>query len=138
MRNEILRYEKTGQLVRTRAGQTLAQAHLARAGKNLEFATLVLERIPEHASWATISSYYAAYHAALAVLARHGYLSKSHTATIAAVKEIGMNINTLEQLKQDRETANYSPESEYVTTLAKHDLNLARDIVFTIKEQLAP
>ncbi len=69
--------------------------HLNKAVSNLEFANFILtehnhsikEKLPKRAfyDWCVTVYYYAVYHAALALIAKIGYESKSHLATVTAI-----------------------------------------------------
>lgn len=69
--------------------------HIKKAIKNLEFANFLLtehnysirQKLPNQTfyDWCIIIYYYSIYHTALALLAKLGYKSQSHTATIAAL-----------------------------------------------------
>ncbi len=69
--------------------------HLNKAVSNLEFANFILsehahsikEKLPKKRfyDWCITVYYYAIYHAALALVTKIGYYSKSHLATITAI-----------------------------------------------------
>jgi uncharacterized protein (UPF0332 family) len=73
----------------------LFQKHIQKAVNNMDFANFILTEHDgaikkklagrEYYDWCIIIYYYAAYHAALALLSKAGYESKSHAATITAV-----------------------------------------------------
>lgn len=69
--------------------------HLQKAMSNMDFANFILAEHQgiikkklagkEYYDWCIVIYYYAAYHAALALLSKAGYESKSHAATITAM-----------------------------------------------------
>ncbi len=79
----------------------LTLKYLERAEKNLEFMSIIYElsknkeaqkilKLPENYSndeWIIITSYYAMYHSALALLSKIGYKSDTHTSTIFALEK---------------------------------------------------
>lgn len=83
------------QKVLRKAEGSLFAKHINKALSNLEFANFILsehdesikEKLPGKSfyDWCITIYYYSIYHAALALLARIGYDSKSHIATIAAI-----------------------------------------------------
>lgn len=82
------RYHATGVLKRS---EDASRLHLQKADKNLDFAGWLLEKQHELAAafggstfteWAVTVYYYASYHAALALMSREGYASKSHAAML--------------------------------------------------------
>ena len=147
-------FVKKGQLAPISGSTTWGKRHIEKANHNLDFATLindihgtiVKERFPKQTfyDWSTIAYYYAVYHAALAMLSRAGYRSKSHMATLCGIilhyyhknrvlekrhieilKQIGReNIEQFIETQKLRERASYGVSvsfEERLSTLAKND-----------------
>jgi len=86
---------RKGILLKIPDGETWKKRHMEKADHNLDFSALVSElhesiikeRFPGKTfyDWATSAYYYAIYHAALALLSRAGFKSKSHQATLCGV-----------------------------------------------------
>lgn len=130
----IERFLRTEQLRKEIQVVRLTKAHFEKAKENMDFCFQVAEKIPMHPSWVIVSAYYGAYHGALALLAAKGFSSKSHSATIAAIKELyvlsdesisalehlsQVAVSDLETLKEKRETANYSINVHYDKIVAQ-------------------
>jgi len=132
----------------------LVQGHLEKADHNLKFVKLTIE-LKEFNDWAIVSSYYAIYHASLALCALKGYSTKDHLATLLIlIKEFYqkgldkeeievVNKTTLEkeqvlyyiEAKNKRTKASYSPkrifEKEETETLRQKAIsfvNKAKEI----------
>ena len=87
-------------LMKDESIKSLALRYLERASKNLELMNILSQlrmnkeaqaalKLPENYSndeWITITAYYAMYASALALLAKVGYKSDNHTATIIALE----------------------------------------------------
>lgn len=149
--SKIQQYLKTEQLRKEQYSAKLTKAHYEKAIENLDFCEQVQEKIQQHPSWVIISAYYAAYHAALALLANKGYSSKSHTATIAAIKELYIlskesiktleqlsktAIDTLEDLKEKRELASYNISKQYNKIIANETRLKAQQFILEVKDIL--
>jgi uncharacterized protein (UPF0332 family) len=88
-------FARKGLLVVTGNAETWSRRYLEKANHNLDFAFLVTElheavikeRFPGQTfyDWVTIACYYAIYHAALALVSRAGFKSRSHLATLCGV-----------------------------------------------------
>ncbi|ABR55580.1 HEPN domain protein [Methanococcus vannielii SB] len=61
--------------------KSLVNAHVDKAKHNLSFVNNNL-KYPEYNDWSVVGLYYAAYHAALSLLAKKNFISKSHNATV--------------------------------------------------------
>lgn len=59
----------------------LVEGHIEKADHNLKFVKSTLD-LKEFNDWAIVSSYYAIYHASLALCALKGYSTKDHSATL--------------------------------------------------------
>ncbi len=147
--------------------------YIARADKNLELMNIVSElstnkeaqkalALPEdymNDEWVIITAYYSMYVAALALLAKLGYRSKTHTATILALemffvkKELidqryllmfkhahsqidQQDITDLSRRKEDRETAQYSVTKAATHSIAEASMKNAVSFVNKVKELL--
>ena len=63
------------------SAKNLIKAHLEKAKHNLRTSDLLIAN-KDYNDWVVISLYYALYHSCLALLAKKGYSSKNHTATL--------------------------------------------------------
>ena len=105
--------------------------------------------------WVVISAYYAMYLAALSVLAKLSYRSKNHTATSTALEELLVKkklldkemLDTLEEIKvqkeeieqlnrvrDDRETAQYSVTKQTTANIAREARQNAHEFTNKIEE----
>jgi len=101
MKDIINFYLKKGQLARDKNAIVLSQEYLKKAKNNLITMKLLSEiqenkkardllKIPSDYNsdeWVVITGYYAMYASALALIAKIGYKSKNHTATISLLEE---------------------------------------------------
>jgi uncharacterized protein (UPF0332 family) len=108
------------------------QGHLAKARHNLSFLS---EIRPAYSDWMLVVCYYAAYHAALALILTRGYYSKNHDATLCLLirefykKELAreeielLNMFDVEDLlfyaesKAKREEASYTTSTKFDSSL---------------------
>lgn len=153
--------------------QNLVSKYLARADKNLELMKIISElstnkeaqkalKLPGDYSndeWIIITSYYAMYTAALALLAKLGYKSSTHTATILALEQFFVkkelmdashlamfkharsqiemqDITDLSKGKENRETAQYDVTRALTHSIAEASMNNAQTFVNKVKELL--
>ncbi|MBU4245665.1 MAG: DNA-binding protein [Nanoarchaeota archaeon] len=74
-------YLDAGIIQKIPASENLVKAHMEKSDHNIEFAySLIKEnKFPD---WAITGFYYALYHSSLALLAKKGFASKDHTATV--------------------------------------------------------
>ena len=101
MINDIKQLIKQGYISKDDSVKNLSQKYLQKARNNLITMSLLsdintnkrardLLKIPLHYStdeWVVITGYYAMYSSALALIAKIGYKSKNHTATIILLEE---------------------------------------------------
>ena len=101
MENRIKLLLKRGNIIKDDSFRTLAGKFIEKARTNLITMNLLLElnedkkvrkllKIPENydaSEWAVISAYYTMYSSALALIAKIGFKSKTHTATISLLDE---------------------------------------------------
>ena len=99
--NAVDFYIREGQVVKDNTVKPLAQKYLKKAKNNLITMSLLYDlnknkrvreilNIPKEYDsdeWVVICGYYAMYSSALALLAKIGYRSKNHTATILLIEE---------------------------------------------------
>lgn len=149
---------------------SLTSRYLERAEKNLEFMSIISElsknkevqkilKLPENYSndeWIIIASYYSMYHSALALLAKIGYKSDTHTATIFALEKffvekelIGQeylamfkhskdqlnkqDIDNLSKGKENREIAQYKVTEAITRAIAEASMKNAYEFVNKIR-----
>ena len=128
--------------------------HLAKADHNLRFTNKIIKE--EFFDWALVGTYYACYHAALALILTKGYTSKSHIATIyILIKEFYKKIDKEDialldtlldyedvlfytQAKQEREKATYTTTTTYNKVSVEQLRIQATLFVNKIKEQINP
>lgn len=111
----------------------LINAHIVKAEHNLKMLTLLTD---EFNDWKIISLYYAVYHSCLALLAKKGYVSKNHTATLLFLLKNYSQINKSDliliselQIKEE--------DAKFYTELKKerHNVSYATNLFFD-KEQI--
>lgn len=104
-------YVKEGQITKDKSAVTLAQRYLDKSKNNLITMQLLSEintngkarellKVPkeyEGDEWIVICGYYAMYTAALALLAKIGYKSKNHAATVLVLEEFFVKKKILDQ-----------------------------------------
>jgi len=78
---ELRAYERQKLLQKSPFAKSLVQAHLDKGKHNLRFFAKNADD-KEYNDWLIVILYYAVYHAAFALVANRGYVSKSHDATI--------------------------------------------------------
>jgi uncharacterized protein (UPF0332 family) len=179
LNRKIADYLKKKQLLKSSEYKKLEKPFLAKSRKNFTVANMMfklseqddLRKVLKLASdfemydWAIIASYYAMYTSALGALAKLGFKSKSHAATIAvlerhyALQKDLKNTKTLEhsdihklvkaysmsehlitkllQTKTKRETAQYDATSAITREMAKTSLNDADEFITKIEGILA-
>jgi uncharacterized protein (UPF0332 family) len=95
---ELDNFEQQQLLRKTLFAVNLVQAHIDKAKHNLKFFAKNAGD-EEYNDWLIVTLYYAIYHAALALVANKGYISKSHDATILfLIKEYDISKNDAELL----------------------------------------
>lgn len=179
LKRKIDRYLKKEQIFKDEEHKNLEKPFLAKSRKNFSVANLLF-KISEQENvrkllnlasdfetydWVIIASYYAMYTSALAALAKLGFKSKSHAATITILehhyipeKKDKSNGKTLEQkdihtlvkayaiseqiitkliqTKIKRETAQYDATPSITREMAKSSLNDADEFIAKIEEIL--
>ncbi len=111
MKGKIDFYLRNGSLVRDKTVVSLANEYLEKARTNLITMNLLADiqdkedirkqlEVPETYStyeWVVICGYYAMYSAALALLAKTGFRSKVHTATLLVLEEVFVKRRLLDE-----------------------------------------
>lgn len=157
-------------LVKDNLVKNLTQGYLEKANKNLELMNIISQlgtnkevqkilNLPDDYSndeWIIITAYYSMYVSSLALLAKIGYKSDNHTATIIALdkfyvkKEIigeeylamfnhiknqidENDIDRLSKGKEDRETAQYNVTKATTHALAEMSMKNAYDFVAKVR-----
>lgn len=166
LKRKISRYLKKGQLVKTDEHKKLEKPFLKKSRKNFAIANLLF-RISEREDirkllnlasgfemydWVIIVSYYAMYTSGLSALAKLGYKSKSHAATIAVLQhnyvkdkkletkdihKLAKAYTLSEQLITKRETAQYDATPSITREMAKTALDDADEFISKVEELLA-
>lgn len=129
LETKIQSYIETG-LITKNASNAEIKGHLEKSRHNTKFIQSIT---PEYNDWKLIACYYAAYHAALALITTKGDSSKNHDATLCLVikhfynsglsKEDIELLNLLDaqdllfyvESKRKREDAQYSTKIKYET-----------------------
>ena len=178
LKNQIEGFLKREQLLKGEEFKKLEKSYLTKARKNFTVASLMnnisdkeeLKKMLNLASdfemydWVIIVSYYSMYASALSALARRGFKSKSHAATIAVLelnyvnqqnkngKSLGKEdiyklakaytlseqlIIKLMETKTKREIAQYDATSRITKEMAKIALSDADEFITKIEEILS-
>lgn len=74
-------YERKNIIRRISSRKNLIEAHIEKSDYNLEFVYFLLKN-NQYFDWAVVGLYYSLYHASLSLLAKKGYTSKDHSATL--------------------------------------------------------
>jgi len=162
-------YIKKGILIKDKSVEKLANTYLIKAKNNLTTLKLLSEiqsnkifreklNLPENYSayeWITITGYYAMYTSALALLAKIGFRSKNHTATLFALEEYFVKkkildeksflliknallqkqeLENLSDAKHKREIAQYSITKQTTKDIANKIQKDAYDFVNKVEE----
>ena len=139
---------KENRLKRISPDEVKSKEHIEKAKHNLLAADYNIKE--DFNDWAVSQSYYAMYHALLAVLYKYGYESKNHECTISAVeylieiKKVKLDIKdiafirTTEQIKmQDakslREEFQYGTKTDINKEILNNLLKKAKEIVEKIE-----
>lgn len=128
------------QIYQTNDAAELAPGEMATAEKDFQEAEESFQR--ESFKWATIQSYYAAFHAARALLYSQGYRERSHYCVIIAMKALFVESGKLPEglikrfadLKALREKADY--EMEFSTAGAENGIRTAKELLEKAKKLL--
>jgi len=143
--------ESEKRMKRIAPNDKLSKEHIEKAKHNLKAADYNIQGRFE--DWAVSQSYYAMYHALLAILFKKGFESKNHECTISTVeflieiKEINLNmddlsfIRTTEQMtskdaKSLREEFQYGTKTEVNKVLLSELLKKSKEIVEKIEVML--
>ena len=162
-------YMKKGVLIKDKSVEKLANIYLIKAKNNLTTLKLLSEiqsnkifreklNLPENYSayeWITITGYYAMYTSALALLAKIGFRSKNHAATLFALEEYFVKdkildensflliknallqkqeLEKLSDAKHKREIAQYSITKQTTKDIASKIQKDAYDFVNKVEE----
>lgn len=146
-------YIKNGML-KEEIDSSLSSLHLKRARQDIEFSGHIISDRKENIHWAIVTSYYSAYHSAMALLSSKNYSSKSHIATICALiflfYDAGLSENNIvkfhklsensigsfDELKEKREMANYSVAVDFELLVAESMRENALDFINRVEEIL--
>lgn len=128
LEKEIKFHESKGNLVKSKHSTGLVLAHLDKSKHNLGLVDLLINN-KHYNDWVIVGLYYTLYHSCLALLAKKGYTSKNHLATllfliknysnfsyeeIEMLEELSITKSDAEfytDLKQERHQASYSTNS---------------------------
>jgi AAA+ ATPase superfamily predicted ATPase len=81
VKEDFNNYLETKKIKKEIEVKDLIEGHIQKADHNLKFAKSILD-LQEFNDWAIVSTYYAIYHASLALCALKGYATKDHSATL--------------------------------------------------------
>src|SRR3989338_10902157 len=162
----IEKFIKEKQLIKDSAIKNLAESYLKKSKSNL-ITMEILSKVENHKTllaipkehstdeWIVVVAYYAMYMAALSLIAKLGYRSKSHTATSVALEEFFVkskllernhfinfknikmrkeDIETLREVRDRREIASYSVTKRTTKEIAEKTKTDARDFVDRVEE----
>jgi uncharacterized protein (UPF0332 family) len=133
---DFQKYLKTRKIKIEKETKELIQGHLEKADHNLKFVKSTIE-LKEFNDWAIVSSYYAIYHASLALCALKGYSTKDHNATLLIlIKEFYNNGLTKEEIETvGRTTIEKEDVLYYVSAKQKRNkASYSTEKIFEIKE----
>jgi uncharacterized protein (UPF0332 family) len=111
---DLKQFEIENLLRKESFAKNLVQAHIDKAKHNLKFVNKNITD-EQFNDWTITGLYYAAYHAALALIANKGYISKSHDATLLfIIKEYKISKKEAEFIN---EMAITKTDAEFYATL---------------------
>lgn len=113
------------------SAKNLIKAHLEKAKHNLRTSDLLIAN-KDYNDWVVISLYYALYHSCLALLAKKGYSSKNHTATLLFLIKNYSDISK-EEIEMIEKTHLTKSDAEFYTSLKqeRHDASYSTTSIFT-------
>lgn len=132
LKKRISRYLKKEQLLKNEEYEKLERSFLAKVRKNMGVANLLFkiseqEEVKKNLNlsnefetydWVIVVSYYAMYSAGLAAIAKLGFKSKSHSATIAVLEHYYVQESKdLEKGQIDKLANAYTLSKEWITKL---------------------
>jgi len=141
-------------ILKLEENSNLSKLHMRRARLDIELAGRLIEEMIEHSPWVVVTSYYSAYHSAMALLVFKNYTSKSHLATLCALiylyYEYGLDeddilkfhklsedsIGDFDEFKEKREMANYSVAKDFEVLVAKNVRANALNFINRVEEIL--
>lgn len=105
LQNKINHYIKTNQIIETEPSELIIKAHVEKSNHNIEFTSTISSKYND---WKIIGLYYSLYQMMLALIAKKGYKSKSHLATLLIIiKYYSLTLNEIKLI----ETVNFSKEN---------------------------
>ena len=133
LKRKIARYLRKEQLLKKQEYTKLEKLFLTKARKNFTIANLMFKiseqnnfkkalAVPESFEtyeWVIIVSYYSMYTSALAALAKLGFKSKSHAATIAVLEHYYVRKEKLEAKHVDMLSKTYTLSENLITKLVE-------------------
>ena len=128
--NEIEFHVSKKNLIKEDSAKNLIEAHIEKAKHNLRTADLLISN-KDYNDWVVISLYYALYHSCLALLARKGYSSKNHTATLLFIIKNYSNISK-EEIEMIDSALLTKSDAEFYTSLKqnRHDASYSTGALF--------
>jgi len=117
-------------LIEEESAKNLVGAHIEKAKHNLRTADLLISN-KDYNDWVIISLYYALYHSCLALLAKKGYSSKNHTATLLFILKNYSNISK-DEIEMIDNTLITKSDAEFYTSLKqdRHDASYSTNVLF--------
>jgi|GEM_PF-1378782 len=152
LRLELDKYKRQKALKKEFFAKSLVKAHMDKAKHNLKFVSRI-RTDEEFNDWIVVGLYYAAYHAALALVANKGHVSKNHDATLIFIMhEYHLEKNEIElldrlsitktdaefyaSLKKKRHEASYSTNIMFRNDMIKEYINKTIDFINKTEEML--
>ncbi len=164
LNEDFKRYKRQSLIRKIEPSLNLSKVHMSKAFHNVDFANFTAQnqeninkRIENETyyDWVIIISYYAMYHAAMALLYKMGYKASTHLATICVlckecvgktlekkdienisrILELGTEeIKEIGRAKERRESASYSGSVSFEKQLAEMTLDDARKFINKIAD----
>uniref|UniRef100_A9A773 HEPN domain protein n=1 Tax=Methanococcus maripaludis (strain C6 / ATCC BAA-1332) TaxID=444158 RepID=A9A773_METM6 len=119
-------------LEKERHAKSLVHAHLDKAKHNLAFVNQNIKN-GNFQDWSIVGLYYAVYHAALALVSRKGFISRSHNATMIFLIKNYTNEFIKEELRLIDELSITKKDATFYTSLKseRQKASYSTDIMFS-------
>jgi len=119
-------------LEKERHATSLVHAHMDKAKHNLAFVNQNIKN-GNFQDWSIVGLYYAVYHAALALVSRKGFISKSHNATMIFLIKNYTNEFREEELRLIDELSLTKKDATFYTSLKseRQKASYSTDIMFS-------
>jgi len=150
---------KLGRIKKDESIINLVNNHFERAKKDLYFSNEIISKYEDYTYLVYVCTYYSAYHGALSLLAKKGYKSDNHTATLCAIiyfyynKGLNLedieniasinqtlskeNIEEFDELKNKREESHYRVDITFEKIKAMENRKIAQNFLNKVEEILS-